>query len=87
MAYFENPKEGEEPNDEALLRRLMQFVSDSELSFYRIASRIGTSGVILSMWLAGAARPDKTQLTAIDRLLTKVDTTSKSLRHPKPSDS
>ena len=38
MAYFENPKEGEEPNDEALLRRLMQFASDSELSFYRIAA-------------------------------------------------
>jgi DNA transposition AAA+ family ATPase len=36
--------------------RLMRFVEDSHLSFYQIASLIGTSGTILSMWLAGTAR-------------------------------
>ena len=37
-------KEGAESNEEALVERLRQFVENSDLSFYRIASRIGTSG-------------------------------------------
>jgi len=62
-------KEGNEPSEEALLRGLKQFVADSNLSFYQIASLIGTSGAILSMWLAGTAKPDTLQLAAIDRFL------------------
>src|SRR5215469_8080069 len=57
MAFATRSKEGEEPSEKALVARLRQFVEDSDLSFYKIASRIGTSGGILSLWLAGTARP------------------------------
>ncbi len=49
--------------------RLRQFVEDSDLSFYQIASLIGTSGTILSMWLAGTARPHMTKLDEIEKFL------------------
>ena len=62
-------KEGEESNEEALVERLRQFVENSDLSFYRIASRIGTSGGALSMWLAGKARPHAEELAAIEIFL------------------
>ena len=62
-------KERREPNEEALLERLRQFVENSDLSFYRIASRIGTSGGTLSMWLAGKARPHAEELAAIEKFL------------------
>jgi DNA transposition AAA+ family ATPase len=62
-------KEGEESNEEALVQRLRQFVENSDLSFYRIASRIGTSGGTLSMWLAGKARPHAEELAAIEEFL------------------
>ena len=62
-------KEGGEPNEEALVERLRQFVENSDLSFYKIASRIGTSGGTLSMWLAGKARPHAEELAAIEKLL------------------
>ena len=61
--------EGREPNEEALVERLRQFVEKSDLSFYRIASRIGTSGGTLSMWLAGKARPRADELAAIEKFL------------------
>jgi hypothetical protein len=61
--------EGREPNEEALVERLRQFVEKSDLSFYRIASRIGTSGGTLSMWLAGKARPRADELAPIEKLL------------------
>ncbi len=49
--------------------RLRQFVEDSDLSFYQIASLIGTSGTILSMWLAGTVRPPMTKLDEIEKFL------------------
>ena len=61
--------EGRDPNEEALVERLRQFVENSDLSFYRIASRIGTSGGTLSMWLAGKARPHAEELAAIENSL------------------
>ena len=42
-------KEGGESNEEALVERLRQFVENSDLSFYKIASRIGTSGGTLRL--------------------------------------
>jgi DNA transposition AAA+ family ATPase len=62
-------QEGREPNEEALVERLRQFVESSDLSFYRIASRIGTSGGTLTMWLAGKARPHAEELAAIEKFL------------------
>jgi DNA transposition AAA+ family ATPase len=49
--------------------RLRRFVEDSHLSFYQIASLIGTSGTILSIWLAGTARPHMTKLDEIEKFL------------------
>ena len=62
-------KEGREPNEEALVERLRQFVENSDLSFYKIASRIGTSGGTLSMWLAGKPRPHAEELAEIEKFL------------------
>ena len=62
-------KQGMASSEEALIGRLMHFVEDSDLTFYQIASRIGTTGTILSMWLSGAARPNTTDLTQIESLL------------------
>ena len=62
-------KEGKEPNEEALVGRLRRFIDDSDLSFYRIASLIGTSGTFLSMWLARTAKPNTAELAEIERLL------------------
>ena len=69
MSPAAHSKEGEEPNEEALVGRLRRFIDDSDLSFYRIASLIGTSGTFLSMWLARTAKPHTAELAVIERLL------------------
>ena len=69
MDFVTRSKEGGESSEEALVERLKQFVEDSDLSFYEIASRIGTSAAILSMWLARRARPHAEELDAIEKLL------------------
>jgi len=69
MSSVLNPKEGEKPSEEALIARLRRFVEDSDLSLYQIASLIGTSGTILSMWLAGTATPHLSQLDKIEKFL------------------
>jgi hypothetical protein len=50
---------------------LWQFLEDSDLSIYQIAERVGTSGTILSMWLAGTAKPHRTALVGIERILNR----------------
>ena len=69
MDFATPSKEGRKPNEEVLVERLRQFVENSDLSFYKIASRIGTSGGVLSMWLAGKARPHAEELAAIEKFL------------------
>jgi transcriptional regulator with XRE-family HTH domain len=69
MVFKERSNEGEAARERALVARLRQFVEDSDLSFYKIASRVGTSGGILSMWLAGTARPRAEELAAIEKFL------------------
>ena len=69
MAFAAGPKDGGESSEKALVARLRQFVEDSDLSFYKIASRIGTSGGILSMWLAETTRPRLEELDAIEKFL------------------
>jgi DNA transposition AAA+ family ATPase len=69
MGTVVNSKEGEEPSRDALLDRLRRYVEDSDLSFYRIATIVGTSGTTLSMWLAGTARPHTAELDEIEKLL------------------
>ena len=69
MAFVPRSKEGEESSETSLVARLRQFVEDSDLSFYKIASRIGTSGRILSMWLSERAKPGPEELAAIEKFL------------------
>jgi DNA transposition AAA+ family ATPase len=69
MLFEERIKEGEAARERVLVAKLRQFIEDSDLSFYKIASRVGTSGGILSMWLAGTARPRAEELVAIEKLL------------------
>jgi len=70
MVFEERSKEEvEAARERALVARLRQFVEDSDLSFYEIASRIGTSGGILSLWLAGTARPRAEESAAIEKFL------------------
>jgi hypothetical protein len=72
MSAVVNNQEENEPSGEiTLIARLTRFVENSDLSFYQIASHIGTSGTILSMWLAGTAKPDITRLGEIEKLLEK----------------
>ena len=65
MDFVTGSKEG----GEAQVERLKQFVEASDLSFYEIASRIGTSAGILSMWLAGKTKPHAEELAAIEKFL------------------
>jgi hypothetical protein len=70
MVFEERSKEEEAAaRERALVARLRHFVEDSDLSFYKIASCIGTSGGILSLWLAGTARPRAEELAAIEKFL------------------
>jgi DNA transposition AAA+ family ATPase len=69
MDFVVRSKEGEDSSEKALVARLRQIVEDSDLSFYKIASRIGTSGGILSIWLAGTARPNSEELASIKKFL------------------
>ena len=69
MAFIRNSEEGEKVTERALVARLRQFVENSDLSFYKIASRVGTSGGILSMWLAGKTKPHAEELASIEKFL------------------
>ena len=65
--------QGEDSSEDALIVRLRRFVEDSDLSFYQIASRVGTTGTVLSMWLSGAAKPNAIDLLQIESLLNGVE--------------
>jgi DNA transposition AAA+ family ATPase len=68
MASFINP-ESEKPSDEALIAKLTRFVEESDLSLHQIATLMGTSGTILSMWIAGTAKPHQAELSEIEKFL------------------
>ena len=69
MAFVPRSKEGEESSEKALIARLRQFVEDSDVSLYKIASRIGTSGGTLSMWLSERAKQGPEEFDAIEKFL------------------
>jgi DNA transposition AAA+ family ATPase len=69
MVFGERSQEAEAARESALVARLRRFVEDSDLSPYKIASRVGTSGGILSLWLAGTGRPHADELAAIEKFL------------------
>ena len=59
----------EESEEQVLLGDLIRFVEDSDQSIPRIAELMGVSGVALSMWIAGTARPTAIKLLEIKRFL------------------
>jgi DNA transposition AAA+ family ATPase len=69
MCSVAYPEDREKPSEESLISRLTRFIDESDLSFYQIASLIGTSGTILSMWLAGTAKPGTAEVAEIERFL------------------
>jgi transcriptional regulator with XRE-family HTH domain len=68
MSTAVNSKDGEESRRRELVARLRRYVEDSDLSFYQIATLVGTSGTNLSMWLAGTNRPKTSELDEIEKL-------------------
>ena len=57
----------EESDEHVLLGDLIRFVENSDKSIPRIAELMGVSGVALSMWIAGTARPSASKLLEIER--------------------
>jgi len=59
---------GSEESDEyVFLGDLIRFVENSDQSIPRIAELMGISSVVLSMWIAGTAKPTTTKLLEIKR--------------------
>jgi hypothetical protein len=59
----------EESEEHVLLGDLIRFVENSDESIPKIAELMGVSGVALSMWIAGTAKPPASKLLEIKRLL------------------
>jgi len=58
-----------ESNEHLVLRDFARFVEDSDLSIPRIAELLRVSDVILSMWIAGTAKPSTIKLGEIESLV------------------
>jgi hypothetical protein len=57
----------EESDEHVLLGDLIRFVENSDQSIPRIAELMGVSGVALSMWIAGRAKPTAIKLLEIKK--------------------
>ena len=70
MSFIVNSKQEKEPIEVEQTNRLRRLIEDSDLSLYQIASLIGTSPTILSMWLCRKKnRPHMTELDEIEKLI------------------
>jgi DNA-binding transcriptional regulator YiaG len=58
-----------EPDEHLVLRDFARFVENSDLSIPRIAELLRVSDVILSMWIAGTAKPSTIKLREIESLV------------------
>ncbi len=61
--------DSEELDEPALLGDLRTFVEESDLSIPRLAELMGVSGAILSMWIAGTAKPQPIKLLEVKGFL------------------
>jgi DNA-binding transcriptional regulator YiaG len=61
--------DSEELDEQALLGDLKRFVEETDLSIPRLAELMGVSGAILSMWIAGTAKPQRRKLLEVKGLL------------------
>jgi DNA-binding transcriptional regulator YiaG len=62
-----------ELDERALVGDLRAFVEGSELSIPKIASLMGVFSATLSIWIAGTAKPSRTELLMIKRFLLQRD--------------
>jgi DNA-binding transcriptional regulator YiaG len=69
----------EELDERALARELSKLVEESELSLPKIASLMGVFSATLSMWIAGSAKPSRTNLLMIERFLKRRDLSQTAL--------
>jgi transcriptional regulator with XRE-family HTH domain len=56
-----------------ILVALKTFVEESGLSIPKIAFRMGVFGTTLTMWIAGSAKPSRSELLRIKRFLERSD--------------
>jgi len=61
--------DSKELDEQALLGDLRTFVEESDLSIPRLAELMGVSGAILSMWIAGTAKPQPIKLLEVKGFL------------------
>ncbi len=61
--------DSEDFDEQAFLGDLRRFVEESDLSIPRLAELLGVSGAILSMWIAGTAKPQPIKLLEVKRFL------------------
>jgi DNA-binding transcriptional regulator YiaG len=61
--------DSEELDGQALLGDLQRFVEETDLSIPRLAELMGVSGAILSIWIAGTAKPQRRKLLEVKGLL------------------
>ena len=62
-----------ELDEQALTRDITRFVEESDLSIPKIANKMGVFSATLSMWIAGTAKPSRTELLAIKSYLERHD--------------
>ena len=65
-----------ESDEHLVLRNFTRFVEDSDLSIPRIAELLRVSDVVLSMWIAGTAKPSTIKLREIESLVVGLSWTS-----------
>jgi hypothetical protein len=65
-----------ESDQHSVLRDFTRFVENSDLSIPRIAELLHVSDVILSMWIAGTAKPSAIKLGQIESLVVGLSWTS-----------
>jgi hypothetical protein len=78
LCYSEQTKPiaSAESDQHLVLRDFTRFVEDSDLSIPRIAELLRVSDVILSMWIAGTAKPSAIKLREIESLVVGLSWTS-----------
>jgi len=71
MQGCEDQKDVEE--SDKILGDLRTFIEELDLSLPKIACRIGVFSATLTMWIAGSAKPSRSELLRIERFLKRRD--------------
>ena len=62
-------QQNQESDEDQLLRELTRFVENSDQSIPRLATVLGVSDVVLSMWIARTTKPTPTKFLEIRKFL------------------